>query len=466
MNRSMGQSRILAPNVLAGATSATNTLSQRPTGQPSIDLPQLDEPHAHPDDRVWAWGINSALLPPELAVGLPAGEVSTAPDRTRSTETKAKPISWMPDTRPKYLLRHPIERLRFHSRHQQKTWAVTSPLVYLLARPVNANRRELYLPHVHEGLCERLDEVFRQSIGELPRLTWPEKMRRRSSDSYGKSRGEVRLGRPGHFREPALSEQLHPQDDPITILFIVGYPRSGSTILGNTLGEIDGFFHAGEVTHLWDRDLLRRSRRCGCGVSVVECSFWAGVLSCGLGEPHRVRATFRQQRSWVRFSSIPRLLCMSSSSALATPGLGNYLRTLSSLYVSIAKETGASVIVDSSKLAPAAAAVRLLEREGMTVRFVHLVRDPLDVACSRQRKIVASGRKARRVPQLTIRFLSMGCHDRRLGRRSADATDYRAPCSCDTRNLRDRLYDQWRKSSTWLAMVRLSCHSRIHTQFD
>ena len=39
------------------------------------------------------------------------------------------------------------------------------------------------------------------------------------------------------------------------VLYILGWGRSGSTVLGNILGEVDGFFCAGELHYLWERRL-------------------------------------------------------------------------------------------------------------------------------------------------------------------------------------------------------------------
>ena len=36
----------------------------------------------------------------------------------------------------------------------------------------------------------------------------------------------------------------------VKVLYIVGMGRSGSTILANSLGEVDGFFSAGEICYM------------------------------------------------------------------------------------------------------------------------------------------------------------------------------------------------------------------------
>jgi hypothetical protein len=62
------------------------------------------------------------------------------------------------------------------------------------------------------------------------------------------------------------------------VLFIMGMTRSGSTVLDNVLGEVDGFFSAGEVRLIWKRGILE-SRSCGCGSPVLECPVWREVVA-------------------------------------------------------------------------------------------------------------------------------------------------------------------------------------------
>src|SRR5437879_3990233 len=71
-------------------------------------------------------------------------------------------------------------------------------------------------------------------------------------------------------------------DGRITVLFVMGHGSSGSTILGNTLGEVDGFFHAGELRTIWSEGLAEL-QRCGCGEPIGQCPVWSAVLHAGFG---------------------------------------------------------------------------------------------------------------------------------------------------------------------------------------
>jgi hypothetical protein len=48
------------------------------------------------------------------------------------------------------------------------------------------------------------------------------------------------------------------------------------------LGQLDGFFAAGELNRIWDRSLIE-NRRCGCGVLFRECEVWRSILVEGFG---------------------------------------------------------------------------------------------------------------------------------------------------------------------------------------
>ena len=68
------------------------------------------------------------------------------------------------------------------------------------------------------------------------------------------------------------------------VVYIVGWGRSGSTLLTAVLGELDGAFAAGELRMLWGRGAIGR-RLCGCGRVIPECPIWSQVLERLDGAP-------------------------------------------------------------------------------------------------------------------------------------------------------------------------------------
>jgi Sulfotransferase family len=170
---------------------------------------------------------------------------------------------------------------------------------------------------------------------------------------------------------------------PVKVLYVAGSGRSGSTILDRTLGQVDGFFSAGELCNLWGRGLLAR-RRCGCGTPLPDCPVWGAVLEEAFGGADRVDAgrlaTATSHR--LRVGSVPGLL-LGGRGRPEEDGDG-YQAALSRLYRAVASQTGCRVIVDSSKSPVYARLVAAIP--GVEVAVVHLVRDPRATAWSFLRK--------------------------------------------------------------------------------
>ena len=170
-----------------------------------------------------------------------------------------------------------------------------------------------------------------------------------------------------------------------TVLYIAGSGRSGSTVLANILGEVDGFFSGGEVRFLWDRGLAQ-DRLCGCGASFRQCPVWTEVLRHGFGGAEQIddkRITAQLARG-TRVRHVPKILRGPHDTGWVNEVMPDVLSHLGTLYSSIAETTGSDVIVDSSKL-PAYAFV-LGAVPTIELVLVHLVRDPRAAAYSWQRK--------------------------------------------------------------------------------
>ncbi|HEX2051226.1 MAG TPA: sulfotransferase [Actinomycetota bacterium] len=166
----------------------------------------------------------------------------------------------------------------------------------------------------------------------------------------------------------------------VTVLYFMGWTRSGTTILGNVLNEIDGFVHVGELHFLWLNGVLGTgtNRMCGCGDELTRCSLWSAVLDAGRSgggslEDHARRVHELQQRRF-RTRHTWRLLRGAGDAATAA-----YVELMTATYRAIGDTTGARVIVDTSKYASEAA---VLARAGVRPALVHMVRDPRAVAHS------------------------------------------------------------------------------------
>ncbi len=176
------------------------------------------------------------------------------------------------------------------------------------------------------------------------------------------------------------SEAARPE--PLTVLCLIGWGRSGSTIIENILGQIDGFFTVGELHYLWSRS-LPKGWLCGCGASIRDCGVWKDVLeqvhrSTGLGE----ESIAALQDACARLRHTPRLLLRSGRGSWRAREAA-YAEVLGATYEALARRVGARVIVDSSKRPSHAALLELVP--GISPRYVHLVRDPRAVAFSWRR---------------------------------------------------------------------------------
>ncbi len=169
--------------------------------------------------------------------------------------------------------------------------------------------------------------------------------------------------------------------DDLRVLYVMGIYHSGTTVLSNLVGQLDGFFAVGELRTLWPK-LTRTHYRCGCGELLLECPVWSPILSSTFGEGEErtalARDMWRYQRealheyhTWLRVGG---LLRRRGQGLPAGGPLARYADTLARLYQGIARETGAKVIVDSSK-EPTDAALLLLMPE-VSPAFVQIVRDP------------------------------------------------------------------------------------------
>lgn len=170
---------------------------------------------------------------------------------------------------------------------------------------------------------------------------------------------------------------------PLKVLYIAGAGRSGSTVLCNLLGQIDGFFSCGELYNLYRTP--PDQRYCGCGVLISQCEVWDAILRRTLGEGYIAKTQeMLALRNAVARSRYTPLWATPLWRARMFEKACAYLRLTELLYQNIAEVTQSRVIVDSSKVASYAQV--LAQIPGIDLRLVFLVRDARAVAYSWQRK--------------------------------------------------------------------------------
>jgi Sulfotransferase family len=162
------------------------------------------------------------------------------------------------------------------------------------------------------------------------------------------------------------------------VIYIVGAGRSGSTILGVTLGNCEGIFFAGEL----DKWLTRS------GVPQLDDAerlrFWSRVRKEVQGGEELFG--YAAHRCLERSSVVFRLRSWPTRRRLR----GRYRRISQEVYRAIAEQTGASYVVDTSHYPLRAR--ELQGTAGIDLYLLFLVRDPQSVVASLNRADVPERR--------------------------------------------------------------------------
>lgn len=174
--------------------------------------------------------------------------------------------------------------------------------------------------------------------------------------------------------------------DPVTVLFIGGMGRSGTTIFELSLATDGRAVSLGEVTHLWQRSLLD-DELCGCGERFSTCQFWQEVGDRAFGgwaqvNPHRVLALKKRLDRTLRTPQL--ILKIGSRSLLADAH--EYASYYSRIYRAARDVSGRPVVIDSSKQASLPYVLRYAH--DLRLRVVHCVRDSRAVAYSWTKTVV------------------------------------------------------------------------------
>lgn len=168
-----------------------------------------------------------------------------------------------------------------------------------------------------------------------------------------------------------------PATQPVRVIYVAGYGRSGTTVLDIALGQHPQVIGAGEITAL-TRHVWRRNEYCACGQPVHDCGFWNPVLR-RWSEGQDVSLMPQYQRCQGKIEGL-------FGHAKLSSGLGNrsqfafYTNHTARLFEAMVSQSYKKVIVDSSKLPGRAMALALVPK--VDLRVIHVVRDGRGVAWS------------------------------------------------------------------------------------
>ena len=158
------------------------------------------------------------------------------------------------------------------------------------------------------------------------------------------------------------------------VVYIMGAGHIGSTILDLTISTHLNFESLGEISKFhrsrWFPD---DNRKCACGLSVYECSFWIQVRTKWaelIGSDDAERYMYLQKRYEGSRSGWVRLLWNNYKSSVE---FNEYLWGTTALYQAIQQVSGSPFLVDSS-LTPRRA-YGLTMNPDIDLYLIHLVRD-------------------------------------------------------------------------------------------
>ncbi|HWX96139.1 MAG TPA: sulfotransferase [Solirubrobacteraceae bacterium] len=180
--------------------------------------------------------------------------------------------------------------------------------------------------------------------------------------------------------EPAARSLAPSSDERPQVIYVMGAGRSGSTILGVTMGNYENVFYAGELD-AW----LARSGEPQVG-DAARVRFWSAVRDEVPGASELFGRT--AERSLERSMSLLRIHRWRARRRIRGP----YRRIAQDLYRAVSRTAGTPLIVDTSHYPLRAR--ELQELDGIDLYLVYLMRDPQSVVASFNRKDVAQFTKS------------------------------------------------------------------------
>ena len=163
--------------------------------------------------------------------------------------------------------------------------------------------------------------------------------------------------------------------NPLKVIYIAGWGRSGSTLLARILGQVDGVAHMGELRTIWT-DGFKSKSVCGCGTPTHDCDVWQAIMNQAFGGIEQVDLPAMVQlrrQSEPKTSELLKFLVSSNKAKRFLHNSESYRHVLEKLYGSIQNVCGVEAIVDDS-LHPGYA-YALASVPSLEVFLVHLIRD-------------------------------------------------------------------------------------------
>ena len=172
------------------------------------------------------------------------------------------------------------------------------------------------------------------------------------------------------------------------IVYILSYPRSGSTLVGSLIAEAMDIIHVGETFFIWKEisDGIFPDRMCGCKRSMADCNYWSQVITDSFQEFYNSEGVIID--NYKLFKERESLFSRVGYKSLKAISFQKFTKTF---YRQIFEKSKRTIIVDSSK--ELSYAKFLWDMNSYEIFYIYLVRDPRGVLLSRQRKLKEVGKR-------------------------------------------------------------------------
>ena len=171
---------------------------------------------------------------------------------------------------------------------------------------------------------------------------------------------------------------------PPIILYLIGTPYCGSTILGAVFGQHADIENVGEMAYWTSKTKDPALRLCACGRNLRECEFWSPVRetwlnAAGLADESSYRAL------QLKYETTSPVFFLKRNSLMRRTDFQEYARLTRLLMESIGQVSGKRFVFDTTKSPGRAVA---LAASGLNVIPLHLIRSgPRFIVSSIQRRI-------------------------------------------------------------------------------
>jgi hypothetical protein len=168
-------------------------------------------------------------------------------------------------------------------------------------------------------------------------------------------------------------------EDNLTVLYVAGAGRSGTTIFDRVLGTMEGVVSLNQVYPLGQP----KHSHCACGEELSSCKFWQRVSDHSDVFPEQVNELLWLRERVDHSRHLPYLLTSLGRQVIQDP-LDRYLAMLQDVYTALARSAGTRILVDSSKVTSRALLLSMIPT--IDVYVIHMVRDVRGVIYSWQKK--------------------------------------------------------------------------------